>query len=87
VTRRPAILVLRWLAAGPVAYLAGLAFTGAWAEFRDKVVDLAESGDDEAVAAFLDGVERLAGSPSDAVRNVVEIAFLEEACCSAVGAS
>ena len=49
-----------------------------WAEFRDKLIDLAESGDDEAVAAFLEVVERLAGSPNDAVRNVVEIAFLED---------
>jgi hypothetical protein len=49
-----------------------------WAAFRDKLVDLAESGGDGAVIAFLDVVERLAGSPSDAVRNVVEIAFLED---------
>jgi hypothetical protein len=46
-----------------------------WAEFR---LELVESGDDGAVTAFLDVVERLAGSPNDAVRNVVEIAFLED---------
>jgi hypothetical protein len=48
---------------------------------------LAESGDDAAVSAFLDVVERLAQSPNDAVRNVVEIAFLEMVCCSAAGAT
>jgi hypothetical protein len=49
-----------------------------WAEFRHELVELVESGDAGAVTAFLDVVERLAGSPNDAVRNVVEIAFLED---------
>jgi hypothetical protein len=49
-----------------------------WADFRDKLVDLAESADDGAVSAFLDVVERLAASQSDAVRNLIEIIFLED---------
>jgi hypothetical protein len=47
------------------------------AEFREVLVEFVES-DDSAITAFLDVVERLAGSPNDAVRNVIEIAFLED---------
>jgi hypothetical protein len=48
------------------------------ADFRDVLVELVESGDDGAVTAFLDVVERLSGSANDAVRNVVAISFLED---------
>lgn len=48
------------------------------ADYRDVLVELVESGDDGAVTAFLDVVERLAGSTNDAVRNVVAISFLED---------
>jgi hypothetical protein len=47
-------------------------------DFRDALVELVESGDDGAVGAFLDVVERLAGSPNHAVRNVIAISFLED---------
>jgi hypothetical protein len=49
-----------------------------WAPFRHALVEFVESGDDVAVTSFLDVVERLAASPSDAVRNLIGIIFLED---------
>lgn len=48
------------------------------ADFRNALVEFVESGENGAVSAFLDVLERLAGSPNDAVRNVVGISFLED---------
>jgi hypothetical protein len=48
------------------------------AEFRHALVEFVESGDDVAVAAFVDEIERLAGSASRDVRNVVAVVILED---------
>ncbi len=48
------------------------------ADFRLALVAFVESGDDVAVAAFLDEIERLAASPSRDVRNLVAVVFLED---------
>jgi len=48
------------------------------ADFRHALVGFVESGDDVAVTAFLDEIERLASSPSRDVRNVLAVVFLED---------
>ena len=50
----------------------------ALARFRWSLVEFVEAGNEAAIAAFLAEVERLAGSPSDSVRNLIAIAFLED---------
>jgi hypothetical protein len=48
------------------------------ADFRNALVEFVESGDDVAITAFLDEIERLAASTSRDVRNVVAVVILED---------
>jgi hypothetical protein len=73
-----AVPALRPILDGHVAFHDEVLPHVVWAAFRHELVGFVESGDDGAVNAFLDVVERLAGSPNDTVRNVVGIAFLED---------
>ena len=49
------------------------------ANLRRLFADLVEAGSEEEVKIFLDGIETLAASPSDSIRNVVDVSFIEDA--------
>lgn len=48
------------------------------ADLRRFFVSAVESGEGRQVAAFLAGVEELASSPDEDVRNVVDVSFIED---------
>jgi hypothetical protein len=48
------------------------------ADLRRLFVDLVESAREEHVKRFLEGIETLAGSPSESIRNVADISFIED---------
>jgi hypothetical protein len=73
-----AVPALRPLLDEHIAYHGELIPVVVWAPFREALVDFIESGDDAAVTSFLEVVERLAASPSDAVRTLVGTVFLED---------
>jgi hypothetical protein len=58
-----------------------------WAPFRHALVAFVGNGDDVAVTSFIDVVERLAASPSESVRNLIEIIFLEDGVLLSGGVS
>ena len=49
------------------------------ADLRLLFVDLVEAGNEEDVKTFLEGIEMLAASPSDSIRTVVDVSFIEDA--------
>jgi hypothetical protein len=48
------------------------------ADLRRLFVDLVEAGREEDVTRFLAGIETLAASPSESIRNVVDVSFIED---------
>ena len=48
------------------------------ADLRGLFVELVEAGREEDVKRFLQGIETLAASPSESIRNVVDISFIED---------
>src|SRR5919106_1178490 len=56
----------------------GLAAAGLLADLRPLFIELAEAGKEDEVRRFLEGIETLAASPADSIRNVVEISFIED---------
>jgi hypothetical protein len=49
------------------------------ADLRRLFVELVEAGKTDEVTRFLDGIETLAASPSESIRNVVDVSFIEDA--------
>jgi hypothetical protein len=48
------------------------------ADLRRLFVDLVEAGREEDATRFLAGIETLAASPSESIRNVVDVSFIED---------
>ena len=48
------------------------------ADLRHLFIELVEAGKEDEVRRFLEGIETLAASPADGIRNVVEISFIED---------